>query len=89
MGSRCEHECLMQKGNQMIWDDDLFVFRTNVLNRNKQQFDIAILYSILIRKYVGQSRIWPQVNSIVKQRWPKGLKRVKTLAWKIYEGELK
>ena len=41
----------------------------------------ATLISVIPRNIIGNP--WPRVNGEIMKRWPKGLDRVKSLAWRI------
>jgi hypothetical protein len=53
-----------------------------------QQKDIALTYALAMRSEDGgEKQDWPRMNNAILARWPKGLERVKTMAWKIAEGK--
>ena len=48
-----------------------------------KQRDVAMTYALATRdeRYVPVD--WPRAHDAIRKRWPKGLDRVKTLAWRI------
>jgi hypothetical protein len=60
-------------------------FLTALSIRKMSQEDAAHAYACLIANDFSLVN-WPRVNDAIRERWPKGLVRVKTKAWKIIEG---
>lgn len=50
-----------------------------------RQGDVAMLYARAIRQLDPRSETWTRINDAITARWPKGLDRVKKLAWQIVE----
>ena len=49
------------------------------------QTSVALTYAYLMAQE-GDKADWARVNAAIKARWPKGLERVKVMAWaKMYE----
>lgn len=59
----------------------------NALTTGLSQRAVAKTYAaIILSKHAGMcDPDWPRINAAIKRRWPKGLIRVKTAAWKIVE----
>lgn len=55
-------------------------------DKHLNQRDIATVYALALRSSERKTIDWLAVNTAILQRWPKGLTRVKELAWKIAEG---
>lgn len=53
----------------------------NTIRHGGRQKDVAEVYAMAIAssRYID----WRRVNGAVAARWPKGLVRVKTMAWRI------
>ena len=47
-----------------------------------KQADVALTYALAIRDEKEVPVDWPRANAAILKRWPKGLARVKELAWK-------
>lgn len=50
-----------------------------------KQADVASTYALALRDEATVPVDWKAANAAILKRWPKGLQRVKTLAWKILE----
>jgi hypothetical protein len=50
------------------------------------QFDVAQTYGLILRLRQEKQVDWPTINRAIVARWPKGLARVKEMAWKFAEG---
>lgn len=48
-----------------------------------KQTDVAPLYAQAIRQLDSRSPEWTRINDAITARWPKGLDRVKKLAWEV------
>lgn len=59
----------------------------NEIAQGLKQKDIAMTYAMGIVS--SWPTDWPRVNQMIVNRWPKGLKRVKTMAWAILEQKRK
>ncbi len=46
-----------------------------------KQKDVALTYAMAIRDENSVSVDWHRVNAAIRNRWPKGLDRVKQMAW--------
>lgn len=53
--------------------------------REMKQRDVAETYALAIRDEDTVPVDWKAANTAILKRWPKGLARVKELAWKILE----
>lgn len=52
------------------------------------QLSVALSYAFAMRSQaLGEFIDWGRANAAIRERWPKGLYRVKALAWDIYEGK--
>lgn len=52
-----------------------------------RQAEVAVVYAMLINMHEpGDVEFWTKINGMVTQRWPKGLERVKRLAWRYFDG---
>ncbi len=51
-------------------------------NRALKQKDVALTYAIAIRDQDVVPVDWPRANAAITKRWPKGLVRVKEMAWR-------
>lgn len=51
-----------------------------------KQKDVALTYALAMRDESVVSVDWPRANAAIVKRWPKGLARVKELAWKRFAG---
>ena len=71
----------------MNWQD---AFVTIYADKRLKPKDIAELYCQLYihTELTGDVLDWPTVNLAILNRWPKGLKRIKHLAWKCIEREI-
>lgn len=49
------------------------------------QRSIALTYALALRS--SWKTDWLRVNNAIAAKWPKGLNRIKELAWRIYEGK--
>jgi hypothetical protein len=59
----------------------------NELRQGCTQDQIAQTYAMgIVSTYPTD---WPRVNAAISAKWPKGLERVKTKAWKIVEAKRK
>ena len=59
-----------------------------VASKESTQNDVARFYADCLRCYAIHGRDsmdWKLINRPILERWPKGLERVKTLAWKLLE----
>lgn len=56
----------------------------NEISLGMTQKQIAETYAmaIVVQSYKPD---WPRINKAISDKWPKGLLRVKTMAWKIVE----
>lgn len=55
-------------------------------DRRLKQKDVALSYALAMRgEALGEPVDWPRVNAAIARRWPKGLVRVKEMAWKLRE----
>jgi hypothetical protein len=50
------------------------------------QKSVALIYAFLIQQE-QMTADWRRINAAIIERWPKGLARVKEMAWKIEEGK--
>jgi hypothetical protein len=48
------------------------------------QDSVALTYAFIMAQE-GNSADWPKINQAIIARWPKGLNRVKKIAWKQME----
>ena len=46
-----------------------------------KQADVALTYALAMRDEVSVPVDWKRANAAIVKRWPKGLARVKSLAW--------
>ena len=71
----------------MNWQD---AFVTICADKRLKPKDIAELYCQLYihTELTGDVLDWPTVNLAISKRWPKGLKRIKNLAWKYLAGKI-
>ena len=55
------------------------------------QWDVAEVYAELIRADRSDCPVgdWKQINHAIQARWPRGLVRVKRMAWRIVEGKVR
>jgi len=53
-------------------------------NKNFKQEDVALSYARLIAEKPTAQQI-SAANEAIKKRWPRGLRRVKEMAWKMIE----
>lgn len=52
------------------------------------QDSVALTYALAMRgEDNGRPVDWRRINSAIAKRWPKGLPRVKTKAWKLREAQ--
>lgn len=51
-------------------------------DRAMTQKDVALTYALAIRDEDVVPVDWHRANAAIRNRWPKGLERVKKLAWK-------
>lgn len=51
-----------------------------------KQKDVALTYALAIRDEDAVPVDWKRANAAIVKRWPKGLVRVKELAWKLFQG---
>lgn len=59
-------------------------------DRKTRQWEVAELYADLIgMERRGTLLDWTRVNAAITARWPRGLKRVKQMAWRIVEGRVR
>lgn len=54
-------------------------------NPAMKQADVAQTYALALRDMDTVPVDWKAANAAIVARWPKGLERVKKLAWKILE----
>lgn len=54
-------------------------------DKRMKQADVASTYGLAIRDEGTVPVDWARVNAAIRNRWPRGLVRVKTLAWKKLE----
>lgn len=52
------------------------------------QRSVALSYALAMRDEDNVAVDWARVNAAIRKRWPKGLNRVKTLAWNIATGKV-
>lgn len=52
------------------------------------QKSVALTYALAIRDEKLVPVDWKRANAAIAKRWPKGLARVKELAWKIVQGKV-
>jgi hypothetical protein len=55
----------------------------NELRQGCTQRSVALTYALALRSTWPTD--WKRVNEAIAAKWPKGLDRVKTLAWRIME----
>ena len=60
-----------------IWDVEEVV--ENEIKQGLHQRDVAQTYALALRS--SYKTDWPRVNRAILARWPKGLKRIKEMAW--------
>ncbi len=46
---------------------------------------VAHEYQALFPLVRGDDSCWTDINAAISERWPRGLNRVKVMAWKIWE----
>ena len=56
----------------------------DIRDKRRGQRHIALTYGTLLRHNAAIE--WTTVNAAIKRRWPRGLVRVKTMAWKFAGG---
>lgn len=52
------------------------------------QKSVALTYAMALTSRERASTDWPKVNRAILARWPKGLDRVKRMAWRLIEEKL-
>jgi hypothetical protein len=60
-----------------IWDVELVI--ENEIRMGLNQRQIAQTYALALRSTYPTD--WARVNEAIAKRWPKGLERIKKLAW--------
>lgn len=67
-------------GNPILYSDAKYLIQTA-----HNQYQAATVYARLILQggVLSEHLDWGEVNSIILKRWPKGLVRVKEMAWSI------
>lgn len=50
-----------------------------------KQADVALTYALAMRDEAHVPVDWKRANAAIVKRWPKGLARVKEMAWKLLE----
>ena len=59
-------------------------------DRKARHWDVAKVYALLVgAERLGAIVDWKDINAQLQQRWPKGLVRVKRMAWRIVEGKVR
>lgn len=57
----------------------------NELAQGCSQKSVALTYAFAIRQWSPTDERWGRINRAIAERWPKGVDRVKRLAWRIVE----
>ena len=55
----------------------------NEIEQGCNQRSVALTYALALKSDWPTN--WAHVNAAIRKRWPKGLSRVKKLAWRIFE----
>ena len=68
----------------------MFADPTGTIERECQmrlinQKSVALSYALALRDEASVPVDWGRVNAAIRKRWPKGLERVKGMAWKAIE----
>jgi hypothetical protein len=50
--------------------------------RETKQADVALTYALALRDESLVAVDWARMNAAIRNRWPRGLNRVKEMAWK-------
>lgn len=72
-----DNDCL-----RMCLSDPTGQIESECANRALKQRDVALTYALAMRDQDLVPVDWKRANAAIAARWPKGLVRVKQLAWK-------
>jgi hypothetical protein len=64
-----------------VLSDPVSLIEAECANRRMTQRDVALTYALAMR---GEDLVpvdWKRANAAILSRWPKGLERVKRMAW--------
>lgn len=68
--------------DRMMLSDPTTLIVDECKNPQMRQADVALTYALAIRDEDAVPVDWVRVNEAIRRRWPKGLDRVKKLAWR-------
>jgi len=71
----------MSIGDRMVLSDPASVIEQECADKAFTQKDVALTYALAIRDEDVVPVDWPRVNAAIRNRWPRGLDRVKKMAW--------
>jgi hypothetical protein len=68
-------------GGHIVLADPTGQIERECADKSMKQADIALTYALAIRDERFVAVDWKRANAAILKRWPRGLERVKKLAW--------